>query len=53
MALLNIAIYTVLFQKLYTILRQRAQEARDNQFLIQNVQNNEIYEIFKMFKNNS
>ena len=53
MALLNIAIYTVLFQKLYTILRQRAQEARDNQFLFQNVQNNEIYEIFKMFKNNS
>ena len=29
-----------------------AQEARDNQFLFQNVQNNEIFEIFKMLKNN-
>ena len=30
----------------------QAQEARDNQFLFQNVQNNEIFEIFKMFKQN-
>ena len=29
-----------------------AQEARDNQFLFQNVQNKEIFEIFKMFKTN-
>ena len=28
-----------------------AQEPRDNQFLFQNVQTNEIFEIFKMFKN--
>ena len=32
---------------------KRAQEARVNQFLFQNVQNNEIFEIFKMFENNS
>ena len=31
---------------------KRVQEARDNQFLFQNVQNNEIFGIFKMFKNN-
>ena len=31
---------------------KRAQEARVNQFLFQNVQNNEIFEISKMFKNN-
>ena len=30
----------------------QAQEARDNQFLFQNVQNNEIFEFFKMFKQN-
>ena len=36
----------------YNIKVKRAQEARDNQFLFQNVQNNEIFEIFKMFKNN-
>ena len=33
--------------------RKRAQVARDNQFLFQNIQNNEIFEIFKMFKTNS
>ena len=32
---------------------KRAQEARHNQFFLQNVQNNEIFEIFKMLKNNS
>ena len=31
---------------------KRAQEARVNQFLFQNVQNNEIFEISKMFKIN-
>ena len=30
---------------------KRAQEVRDKQFFFQNVQNNEIFEIFKMFKN--
>ena len=34
------------------VMVKQAQEARDNQFLFQNVQNNEIFEIFKMFKNN-
>ena len=41
---------TVPFEKLYTMLgKKRVQEARDNQFLFQNVQNNEIFGIFKMF----
>ena len=31
---------------------KRAQEARHNQFFFQNVQNNETFEILKMFKNN-
>ena len=31
---------------------KRAQEARVNKFLFQNVQNNEIFGISKMFKNN-
>ena len=31
---------------------QRAQEARHSQFLFQNVQNNKIFEIFKMLKSN-
>ena len=31
---------------------KRAQEARVNQFLFQNVQNNEIFEMSKMFKGN-
>ena len=31
---------------------KQAQEARENQFFFQNVQNNEIFEIFKMSKNN-
>ena len=49
MTLLIMSICTVLLEKLYTI--KRAQEARQNQFLFQNVQNNEIFEIFKIFKN--
>ena len=53
MALLNMVIYTVLFEKQFTILRKRAQEARYYQFAFQNVQYNEIFEIFKMFRNNS
>ena len=46
------AICTVLFEKHYTIsiYIKRAQEARHNQFFFQNVQNNEIFEIFKMCK---
>ena len=37
--------------KLYNFQIKRAQEARHNQFFFQNVPNNEIFEIFKMFKN--
>ena len=40
------AIYTVLFEKLYTIYTII-------QAFFQNVQNNETFEIFRMFKNNS
>ena len=48
------AICTVLFQKaLYNFKIKRAQEARHNQFLFQNIQENEIFEILKAFKNNS
>ena len=49
MTLLIMSICTVLLEKLYTI--KRAQEARHNQFFFQNAQNNEIFEIFKIFKN--
>ena len=49
MTLLIMSICTVLLEKLYTI--KRAQEARQNQFFFQNVQNNEIFEIFRIFKN--
>ena len=38
---------------LYNFKIKRAQEARHNHFFFQNVQNNHIFEIFKMFKNNS
>ena len=51
MTLLVKSIWTVLLEKLFKIMR--AQEARHNQFFFQNIQNNEIFEIFKMFKNNS
>ena len=38
MALRIMVIYTVLFEKLYTILKKkRDQKARDNQFLFQNI----------------
>ena len=42
MALLIMAIYTVLFEKLYKIFKvKRAHKTRDNQFFFQNVQNKE------------
>ena len=53
MTLLIMAICTVVWKALYNFKIKRAQEARHNQFFFQNVQNNEIFEIFKMFKNNS
>ena len=44
------AICTVLFSKLYLILRKkRDQKARHSQFLFQNIQN-ETFEILKMLK---
>ena len=49
MTLLIMAISTVLFEKLFTILRLKEPKRQD----ITNVQNNEIFEIIKMFKNNS
>ena len=53
MTLPIMAICTLLFEKLYIKLyKKRAQEARHNQFFFQHIQNNEIFEIFKMFKNN-
>ena len=42
----------VLFSILNRITVKRAQEARDNQFFFESVQNNEIFEIIKIFKNN-
>ena len=47
MTLLIMAICTVVWKALYNFKIKRAQ------FFFQNVQNNEIFEIFKMFKNNS
>ena len=53
MTLLTMAICTVFWEALFNFKTKRAQEARHNQFFFQNVQNNEIFEIFRMFKNNS
>ena len=49
MTLLIMAVW----KALYDFKIKRAQEARHNQFFFQNVKNNEIFEIFKMLKNNS
>ena len=38
--------------KLYNFKIKRAQEANHNHFFLQNVPNNEIFQIFKMFQNN-
>ena len=48
MTLLIVDICTVLFEKLYEILRQK--EPRSQDVFFQNVQNNEIFKIFKMSK---
>ena len=42
----------VTWEKLLGVKVKQAQEARVNQFLFQNVQNNEIFEISYMFKIN-
>ena len=46
-------LYSAVWKALHNVKIKRAQEARHNQFFFQNVQNNEIFEIFKMLKNNS
>ena len=46
-------LHSAVWKALYNFKIKRAQEARHNQFFFQNVQNNEIFEIFKMLKNNS
>ena len=53
MILLIMAICTVVWKDLYNFKIKRAQEARHDLFFFQNVQNNETFEIFKMFENNS
>ena len=53
MTLLIMATCTVVWKALYNFKIKRALEARHNQFFFQNVQKNEIFEIFKIFKNNS
>ena len=53
MTLLILTISTVVWNALYNFEIKRAQEAKHNQYFFQNVQNNEIFEIFKMFKNNN
>ena len=40
---------SAIWKALYNFNVKRAHEARDNQFLFQNVQNNEIFEIFNSF----
>ena len=44
---------SAVWKGLYNFKIKRAQEARYNQFFFQNVQNNKIFEVFKMSKNNS
>ena len=46
-------LHCAVWKALYNFKIKRAQGARHNQFFFQNVQNNEIFEIFKMLKNNS
>ena len=48
MALLYGYLHSAVWKDLQDFKVKRAQEARDNQFLFQNVQNNEIFETFKM-----
>ena len=45
-------LYSAVSKALYNFKITRAQGARHNHFFFQNIQNNEIFEIFKMFKDN-
>ena len=54
MTLLFMAICSAaVWKALYNFKIKIAQKARHIQYFFQNVQNNEIFEIFKMFINNS
>ena len=46
-------LHSAVWKALRNFKIKRDQEPRHNQFFFQNVQNNEIFEIFKMFENNS
>ena len=46
-------LHSAVWKALHNVKIKRAQEVRHNQFFFQNVQNNEIFQIFKMFKNNT
>ena len=43
-------LHSAVWNALYNFKIKKDQEARDNQFLFQNVQHNEIFKIFKMLK---
>ena len=53
MAVLITAICRVVWKALFNFKIKRAQEAIQNQFFFQIVQDNETFKVFKMFKNNS
>ena len=53
MTLIIMDICAMVWKALYNFKIKGAQEVRHNRFPFPNVQNNEIYEIFRMFKNNS
>ena len=44
--------HSAVWKALYNFKIKRAKEARYNHFFFQNVQNNEIFKIYKMFKTN-
>ena len=46
-------LHSAVWKALRNFKIKRDQEPRHNQFFFQNVQNNEIFEIFKMLENNS
>ena len=46
-------LHSTVWKALYNFKIKRVQEARHKQFFSQNVQNHEIFEVFKMFKKNS
>ena len=53
MTLLVMAIAQCCLKAFYNFKIKRAQKTRHNPFFFQNVQNNETFDVFKMFKNKS